>query len=91
MGFPGNFSQYTVPKGSSSLIAEISYINSSGKKRQKFDRKVLKNLIQAKILKDTDKITVMKELYIKYAYVVYDYNRMEGTEILLGIFRDLQL
>jgi len=82
VGFPSNFSSYVVPKAASSLSVEVSFIKYSDKKFRGFRERILEDLIQAKILKNRNEITVTKEIYIKYAYVIYDHNRNDNIKII---------
>lgn len=99
VGFPMNFSSFTVPAGTSSIYIEISYrkdrvaiphlqdknsIYTSGRiiGKEEMINKIMKDLINARILKKSDKILTTKILNIKHAYVIYDNQYQRTTNII---------
>jgi protoporphyrinogen oxidase len=86
VGFPMNFTPHVVPKGASSMYVEIPMKDIKGFSKNKILSLVRKGLIDAKILKTSDKILVAHYLPISYAYVIYDQNRKSS---LRSIFQFL--
>ncbi|MFC1576649.1 protoporphyrinogen/coproporphyrinogen oxidase [Candidatus Omnitrophota bacterium] len=77
VGFMSNFSKDAAPKNGSSIYVEISYTKESPLKygRKALRSRVIKNLKNAGILKNNDKIVASKSYDIKYAYPIHDTER----------------
>ena len=87
ISFPGNFSKYTVPENCSSVQAEISYSKARPIRYKDVVGKVIKDLIKAKIIRPKDKVKLISTKDIKYAYVVYDHNRIHNLKIINKFLR----
>lgn len=87
ISFPGNFSKFTMPKGWSSIQAEISYSKDKPIRHRDIAEKVVQDLIKAKIIKPKDKIRLINLQDIKYAYVIYDHNRLNNLEVIKKFLR----
>ncbi|MFH1888969.1 MAG: FAD-dependent oxidoreductase [Candidatus Omnitrophota bacterium] len=88
ISFPRNFSSLTVPKGWSSIQAEISYSRERPLARGSIVDKVIKGLIAAGILKGAEKIKSVGTDDIKYAYVIYDHKRRSNAEEIRKFLRE---
>lgn len=82
VSFPKNFSKFTVPKKWSSVQAEISYSKSKPIRHRDIIEKTIRDLIKAKIIKSKDKVKLVSTKDIKYAYVIYDHNRINNLKII---------
>lgn len=81
ISFLKNFSQDLVPKGRSSISAEISY-SSAGKPRFSKDavvKRTIRDLIKAKIISSAGQIVSADVKDIQYGYVIYDHLRKENV------------
>ncbi|MDD2688643.1 MAG: FAD-dependent oxidoreductase [Candidatus Omnitrophica bacterium] len=87
ISFPGNFSRFTVPEEWSSLQAEVSYSKDRPIGYKDITEKVIKDLIKTKILKAKDKIKLINAKHIKYAYIIYDHNRINNLKIINKFLR----
>lgn len=87
VGFPMNFTPHAVPKGCSSMYVEIPLRDVEGMPKRKILKETLKGLVEANILKKTDKIDVVQFLPISHAYVIYNQDRVRA---LSSIFKFLQ-
>lgn len=82
VSFPFNFTKdhdSVVPDGQSSISVEIAYGNDNplpeNGVKEKIIKRVIKDLIKAEIIKESDEITYQHTYDIKYGYVIYDKNR----------------
>lgn len=82
ISFPKNFSRSLVPKGKSSVMAEISYSQHKGIDKETIVDRVIKDLINAKVLNSTDKVELTDVRDIKYGYVIYDHKRRANLSII---------
>lgn len=84
VGFSSNFCPALAPPNSTAIYTEVSY----GKKRplpfgkREVEKRVIKDLIKARMLKSEDKISVVKTLDIPFAYVFYDKNWKNCTRLI---------
>lgn len=87
VGFPMNFSPFVVPRGCSSMYVEVSCSPGrapvSAGDRQGLFRDVRAGLIDAGILKRSDRLPVVQFLPIPYAYVIYDEHREAAVTTLM--------
>lgn len=88
VGFPMNFTAYTVPKGCSSMYIEISHSPSQVLDRQKIFKQVRQGLLHCGILRASDKIAVLHFLPIRYAYVLYDQNRSSALKTIFKFLHE---
>jgi UDP-galactopyranose mutase len=81
ISFPMNFSPYTTPDGSSSILVEVTYrdqlINIEKTKRQ-----VLLDLVKANLITEDDEVEVCEAIDFKYAYVIYDLNHRKNVKVI---------
>lgn len=82
VSFPRNFSKFTVPKGWSSIQAEISYSKFKPIKQRDIVEKVICDLIKAKIIKAQDKVKLISTKDIKFGYIIYDHSRVSNLKII---------
>ena len=76
ISFPMNFSPHTAPKGRSSILVDVTY-RGHGMDEEKMERikhQVREGLVDAELLKDSDKFDAFDAYDFKYAYVIYDLN-----------------
>lgn len=88
VGFYHNFSKDLVPKGSSSVYAEISYSAERPLNKKKAPAKVREGLIEMGILRKSDKIAATFVADIPSAYVIYDAHRSESVNIIQAYLRE---
>lgn len=89
--FPGYFSRYNVPRGTSAVVAEIS-TNRNNKLRNYSDagliQRTVKDLERLNILRKKDVVTTQARNF-EYAYVVYDSNYTKNMKIIRRYFSAL--
>ena len=81
IGFPHNFSEHMTPKNCNSLYGEFSHLNRSQSWIDATLTTALKKTKKVLQLNDVDIITE-KILYIKHAYVIYDFWRDQNIDKL---------
>lgn len=86
VGFPMNFSPNAAPSGKSSLYAEVSYSKDKPINKQILKKRIIRDLVKAKILTKNEKIETEDIVDIKYGYPIYDRNYKEATRIILDFF-----
>lgn len=91
ISFPKNFSSSTVPKGWSSIQAEISYSKDRPVRYRDVAEKVIKDLIAAKIIRASDMIKLINIDDIKYAYVIYDHKRKANLKTINDFLNKLDI
>jgi protoporphyrinogen oxidase len=84
VSFPFNQSDNVCPDGTSSISAEISYghDNLLPTSRENLTERVIKDLIKAGILEESDEIIYLDTVDIKYAYVIFDNERKAAIKII---------
>lgn len=88
ISFPGNFSQFTVPKKWSSIQAEIAFSKLRPISHKDITEKVIKDLLKAKIIKANDRVKLINTKEIKYAYVIYDHNRLKNLRAINSFLKE---
>jgi protoporphyrinogen oxidase len=84
ISFPFNQSDHVAPKGTSSISAEIAYgpdvpLPTS---KENMANRVIQDLINSEIIKESDEIIYQDTIDIKYGYVIYDENRKPAIKIV---------
>ncbi len=87
MSFLKNFSPHLVPKGKSSISAEVAYSKDKMINKNTIVDTVIKDIIKAKIIKKSDKIELIDVRDIKYGYVIYDHNRNKNLNKIKNYFK----
>ena len=87
ISFPENFSPFTVPKGHSSIQAEISYSKFKPLGHRDIVEKVIRDLRKAKIIKPKDNAKLINTKAIEYAYVIYDHQRQQNLKTINKFLR----
>ncbi len=82
ISFPMNFSSFTVPKGRSSILVEVTCEKNREVNMERIKEQVIEGLIEADILKKNDEIEVCDAFYFKYAYVIYDLQCKKNVEMV---------
>jgi len=84
LSFPFNQSDNVAPDGTSSISAEISYgyDNSLPISKEMMADYVVKELIKASVIDVSDEIVYIDTVDIKYAYVIFDYERKSAIKII---------
>jgi protoporphyrinogen oxidase len=88
ISFLKNFLRDMVPKGKSSIMAEVSYSQRREIDKRTIVDRVIKDLIKAKVLKSTDKIELIDVHNIKYGYIIYDHNRKKNLSVIKKFLMD---
>lgn len=86
--FPMNFSPCMVPAGKSSVSAIITYSEDKPIKEGDIKYRVIKDLIDAKILNEMDKILICETVNIKYGFNIYDNNRKRCVEKIVSFLEN---
>ncbi len=87
ISFPRNFSNFLTPKGWSSIQAEISYSKSKPISHRDIVERVVQDLIKARIIRPGDRVKLINISDIKYAYVIYDHNRLLNLKVINKFLR----
>lgn len=87
VGFTSNFSPRMAQEGKSSIYTEISYSPKEPVDRDKALARVIKDLIEARIIDSARGISVRQVLDLKYAYVIMDHNHEEALRIIQKFLR----
>jgi protoporphyrinogen oxidase len=82
-----NFTPHVVPRGCSSMYVEVPLNLSKPFDRKKILASVRRGLIQAGILKPSDKIAVAQFIPIRYAYVIYNKERLKALKVIFDFFK----
>jgi UDP-galactopyranose mutase len=81
MSFPMNFSEYTTPRGRSSILVEVTHrevsVDTEG-----IRERVIEDLKKTEIITDGDEIEVCDTSAFKYAYVIYDLDHEKNVGIV---------
>jgi len=90
ISFPLTKSNFMVPKGTSSVSAEISYGNENPlpESRNDLTNRVIDDLKRAEILLKNDEILFSDTIDIKYGYVIYDKERKGAVDIIHSFLRN---
>lgn len=81
VSFPMNFSEYTTPRGRSSILVEVTHREPSVDPDRIRDR-VIVDLTKTNIITEKDEIEVCDTSTFKYAYVIYDLYHKRNVEII---------
>ncbi|MFQ5905787.1 MAG: protoporphyrinogen/coproporphyrinogen oxidase, partial [bacterium] len=82
IGFPHNFSRSLVPRGKTSLYAEVSYRSAYPGKKESLVRDVISGMRKMGFSISGSDVEVAKVMDMKYAYVIYDSNRKKSLEVI---------
>jgi UDP-galactopyranose mutase len=89
VSFPKNFSASMAPDGWSSIIAEVSASKYREAPSQNgLIKRVLADLRETQILKDTDVVKVKSVLNLNPAYVIYTHSHRSSVDSLHQFLRD---
>jgi len=83
VGFPHSFSSTLVPTNKSSLYIEISYSWNKPINKNNIVSRIIRDLIKAQVISNSDRILVQDINDIRYGYPVYDYNYRLARESIL--------
>lgn len=87
VSFPMNFAAATAPAGTSSVLAETTFLGQP-KKGEDYIEDVVAGLSEADILKADDEIVQKSARFFKYAYVVYDLDHRRNVSIIHDFLRE---
>lgn len=87
-GFYSNFSSFLIPPGASSIYTEVSYSKNKPLDKKRVAKRIIRDLIKAGIITSSDKILARCALDIKYAYPLYDHNRLNSLKVIQEFLRD---
>jgi len=77
-----NASPYVVPKGKSSITAEISYSKFKRIGKEGLVERVIDDLVRIKFIQKTSDIVVSDLLDIKYGYIIFEKDRKKKVGII---------
>jgi len=80
--FLSNFSSFMVPRGKSSVSAMITYSEWKPIDKSNIIERVVHDSIEAKILKEEDKIFSQTVADVKYGFSLYTPNRTKSVELI---------
>jgi len=81
VSFPMNFSEYTTPRGRSSILVDVTHRENSINPERVRER-VIEDLAKTKIITERDEIEVCDMSAFKYAYVIYDLDHRKNVGII---------
>ena len=82
VGFTTNFTPTAAPRGHSSLYIEVPMDSVSGKSKGEIIASIQERLIESRILKTSDKISIVQFLPVRHAYVIYNKERTKALSTL---------
>ncbi|MBI3582473.1 MAG: FAD-dependent oxidoreductase [Nitrospinae bacterium] len=83
-----NASPYVVPKGKSSITAEISYSKFKRIGKEGLIERVIDDLVRIKFIKKASDIVVSDLLDIKYGYIIFEKGRKRKVDIIHRFLRE---
>lgn len=87
VGFPMNFTPHAVPRGCSSMYVEIPIKFKEKYSKKKILKGVRRGLLDARILKPSDKFKAIQFLPIKYGYVVFNKERQRALNKIFAFLK----
>jgi protoporphyrinogen oxidase len=87
ISFPMNFSPGTTPPGRSSVLVEVTYRGRQPDLEETKER-VLHDLVEAELTKESDKVEVCDASSYRYAYVIYDLDHRKNVEAVHRYLRE---
>jgi protoporphyrinogen oxidase len=93
VSFPFNQSDHVTPEGMSSISAEIAYGNNNKLpvSKEKMADYVVSELVDAKVLCQTDEIVYLKSIDIKYGYVIFDEERKPAVRKIHDYLKSINI
>jgi UDP-galactopyranose mutase len=88
ISFLMNFASSMAPVGKSSISAEVAYSGDRPIDKDNITDIVIKDLIEAKVLRKDDRIELVDLRDIEYAYVIYDHNRSKNVSKIKSFFKE---
>jgi protoporphyrinogen oxidase len=82
-----NFSPGTTPPGRSSVLVEVTYRGRQPDLEETKER-VLHDLVEAELTKESDKVEVCDASSYRYAYVIYDLDHRKNVEAVHRYLRE---
>lgn len=83
-----NASPYVVPKGKSSITAEISYSKFKRVGKEGLIERVIGDLLKIKFIQKTSDIVVSDLLDIKYGYIIFEKEKKRKVDIIHKFLRE---
>ncbi len=83
VGFPRNFSNFNTPRGYSSIYVEVAYSKYKPIDKSSIKKRIISDLIRAKIIPGQSVIEFEHPMDIKYGYVIYDKHYNETRRSIL--------
>lgn len=91
INFPRKFSPNTVPSGKSSISCEVAYSKNRPVEKHNIIERTVDDLIKAKLLRNSDTITVSQVLDLEVAYVIYDLNHRKNVGTVHNYLRSIDV
>jgi len=88
VSYPVNFSRYTVPKGYSSILVELTVESQKEMRSEEIVEEVEQKLKDARAIPEDVKIMVRFIKNIKYAYVIYDLSYKDKVRLVKEYLRE---
>lgn len=90
VSFPMNFSEYTTPRGRSSILVEVTH-REAGIDSERIQKRVIEDLTETKIITELDEIEVCDTSSHKYAYVIYDLDHRKNVSIIHDYLKSINI
>ncbi|KPK96885.1 MAG: hypothetical protein AMJ95_11925 [Omnitrophica WOR_2 bacterium SM23_72] len=87
VGFPVNFAPQAAPKGTSSLYVEVAHSQGKPINKNTICGDIIRDLIRAGILDNSDKILAKDTNDIPYGYIIYDQERSKALARIRDFLR----
>ena len=84
VSFPSKFAPSNAPDGHSSITCEIAHSRRKPLDEENLTTRVIEALRSTGILEPTDEITVVDQMEVPYAYVVFDHHRQQSVDKVHG-------
>lgn len=91
ISFPSKLSPHNAPSGMSSISCEIAYSRHKPLNEERLVERVIKALHQTGILNPEDRIVLIDQLDIPYAYVVFDWQRTAALRVVHSWMESVRL
>jgi len=88
ISFPMNYSEKMVPKNTSSICAEYSYIGDRNFTDEEIIEKITDDLIKMNLIGNKEEIIFKKLVEINPGYVIFDFNRESNLKLIQNYLKE---
>ena len=82
ISFPHNFAEGLVPRGTSSISAEVSYPTGTPPDPEILTKRVIDDLVKVRVLRPEDEIIAKHTRDIPYGYCIYNETRRQALTVI---------